>query len=129
MNFNGRNLLKKSPNNVVIPGYTDYIEYMEATQYKGEDSMKIDAVDIKPGSTISWRQGPVDRFTIEVVEVEVINEKYNLGNGVYLQGKVIDQNWLATGYGKVIMDTDKAESRRTGYDHAMLSLQSIVEVR
>ena len=45
MNFNGRNLLKKSPNNVVIPGCTDYIEYMEATQNKGEDSMK--AINVK----------------------------------------------------------------------------------
>jgi hypothetical protein len=91
--------------------------------------MRIDAVDIKPGSTISWRQGPHDRFTIEVIEVEVINSKYNKNNGVYLKGKVINQNWLVKScFGPVIMDSDKAESRRTGLDHAMLSTQSIVKV-
>lgn len=91
--------------------------------------MKIDSVDIKPGNVISWRQGPHDRFTMEVAEVEVVNEKYNKANGVYLKGKVIDQNWLVVSpFGKVLMDTDKAESTRTGLDHALLGLRGIVEV-
>ena len=53
---------------MVIPGYTDYIEYMEATQNKGEDSMNLET------ETIQAKDLQIGMYTEFGKLVEVIDE-------------------------------------------------------